>query len=83
MILEMMNAASLPRPLRITRRGFFANLVCVEGNLDSALGGSKGFMTCEEAEALGLFRKKHGMPRLPWPRPTLRFSATEPGMQKA
>ena len=22
-------------------------------------------------------------PRLPWPRPTLRFSATEPGMQNA
>jgi hypothetical protein len=55
----MMKAASLPRPLRITR-GALADLVGGADDADGALGGREGFVAGEEAEALGLVAQQHG-----------------------
>ena len=82
LILEMMIGSVLSETVKDNAQGLCADLVCVECDSDRALGGGKGLMSREEAEAVGLLAKEALLPRLPWPRPTLRFSATEPGMQK-
>ena len=40
-------------------QGLNSYLVCVEGDLDRTFSSGEGLVTCEEAEALCLFGKKH------------------------
>ena len=54
----MICAASFPRPFKITRSGFY-ELVCLLCDTDRALSSSERFVSCEEAEAVGLFLKEH------------------------
>lgn len=40
-------------------QGLNSYLICVKSNFNSALSRCEGFVTCQEAEALGFFRKEH------------------------
>ena len=48
------------------------------GDADGAFSSREGLVACQESEALVSLRAAAWLPRLPWPRPTLRSSATEP-----
>ena len=57
---EMISAASLPKPFRITRSGLFTHFVGHFGDLDRAFGGGERFVPGQECEALGLFAQQAG-----------------------
>ena len=56
----MIWAASLPRPLRMTRSGGLADLVGVARDADGALRRGEGLVAGQEGEALGLLVQQHG-----------------------
>ena len=81
MIREMMYAASLPRPFRITRRGCLRTLLAFSAILIAPSAAAKDSCPARKQKH-SVSSESSILPRFPCPRPTLRFSATEPGMQK-
>ena len=75
-------AASLPRPLRITLRGFLRTLLAVLAMPIAPSAAAKDSCPARKQKQF-VSSLRSIAPKLPWPRPTLRWSATEPGMQKA
>ncbi len=63
-------------------QGLFAGLVGVLDDADGAFSGGEGLVAGEEGRSTSISSDRSIAPRLPWPRPTLRSSATEPSMQK-
>ena len=77
----MMNAASLPSPLRMTLSGVFLTLFAVLAMPIAPSAAANDSCPARNAKHLVLSLRSIAA-RLPCPRPTLRCSATEPGMQK-
>lgn len=73
---------SLPRPFRITRRGSLRTLLAVRAMPIAPSAAAKDSWPARKAKQW-VSSCSSMAPRLPWPRPTLRCSATEPGMVKA
>ena len=71
-------AASLPRPFRITRRGSLRTLLAVRAMPIAPSAAAKDSWPARKAKQW-VSSCSSMAPRLPWPRPTLRCSATEPG----
>ena len=78
----MIWAASLPRPFRMTRRGSLRALLALRTMPMAPSAAAKDSWPARKAKHL-VSSDSSMAPRLPWPRPTLRSSATEPAMQKA
>ena len=80
---EMIIGGVLAQAVQDNAQGVLAHLVGVAGDADGAFGGGKGLVAGQERRSTRSPRRSSMAPRLPWPRPTWRCSATEPGMQKA
>ena len=78
----MIWAASLPRPFRITRRGSLRALLALRARPMAPSAAAND--SCPARNAKHFVSSRSSMlARLPCPMPTLRSSATDPGMQKA
>ena len=78
----MIIAASLPRPLRMIRRGFLRTLFAISAILIAPSAAAKDSCPARNAKHSVSSRSRRTA-KLPCPIPTLRSSATEPGMQNA
>ena len=73
----------LAKAIQDNAERLFTGTVCRLGNADCTFCRSK-----KTRDPRGMLKHlvsswSNRAPKLPWPRPTLRFSATEPGMQNA
>ena len=77
---EMIYAASLPKPLRMTRKGFLRTLFAFIA-MEIAPSAAAKLSCPARKQKQSVDSDKSISPKLPWPSPTFLFSATDPGMQ--
>ena len=80
LILEMIFAASFPKPFKITLNGLVLTLLAFSAILIAPSAAAKD--SCPAKKAKHSVPSSNNMePKLPCPKPTLRSSATDPGIQ--
>ena len=76
----MILAASLPKPFKITLKGCLRTLLAFNAILIAPSAAANDSWPAKKAKHW-VSSSRSLEPKLPWPKPTLRSSATDPGIQ--